>query len=184
MGCIRADGNRTVCPSLADWAMPPTNSKTPVPKAAPVRVVSEDADLWSGYRRSRHARASGPSGSWPPKRVSQRQTQKSIMPPARWTIPGRKDRPAALPSEPTPGTGSCGEGKLDSPPPSSPHRQPQTTALDDQVIGTIHREPAKESQNPETLFHVLGLRPRFARQENDRDHSSTSGARRTTTRQR
>ena len=27
MGCIRAGGSRTVCPSVADWAMPPTNSK-------------------------------------------------------------------------------------------------------------------------------------------------------------
>src|SRR4029077_11590915 len=27
MGCMRADGNRTVAPSVENWAMPPTNSK-------------------------------------------------------------------------------------------------------------------------------------------------------------
>src|SRR5262249_49607043 len=27
MGCMRAGGKRTVCPSVADWAMPPTNSR-------------------------------------------------------------------------------------------------------------------------------------------------------------
>ena len=27
IGCIMAAGNRTVCPSVAPWAMPPTNSK-------------------------------------------------------------------------------------------------------------------------------------------------------------
>ena len=26
-GCIRTGGSRTVCPSVAAWAMPPTNSK-------------------------------------------------------------------------------------------------------------------------------------------------------------
>jgi len=27
MGCIRADGKRTFCPSVDNWVMPPTNSK-------------------------------------------------------------------------------------------------------------------------------------------------------------